>query len=74
MMEEWGQGRRDDSLAPLPRERPLHPSQLGSLSPKLVGKGASEATASAQCVTGHDRAEPPQTWRCSCPEPQSLNP
>lgn len=39
MMGEWGRGKRDDSLVPLPRERPLHPSQLGSLSPKLVGRG-----------------------------------
>lgn len=36
-VETWRGLWADAPLGPIPRERPLHPNQLGSLSQKLVG-------------------------------------
>lgn len=63
-MEDWGGAR----------ERPLHPSQLGSLSRKLVGGGIRSYSFSSAHYRTLDRAEPPQTRRCSRLEQKSLNP
>ena len=63
-MGEWGGAR----------ERPLHPSQLGSLSRRLVGGDIRGYSFNSVHYRTLDKAETPQIQRCFLLEQQLLNP